>query len=107
MAAFPIAVRRPVPSVRPLETPGSEIFWGAIECSPYAEDPGLRVPVANIWLVDDYWLHGLDPAEIAGFAAQLRAHADRLDHEVRPALIAARADWNAQHMAGAARVVAR
>jgi hypothetical protein len=75
----------------------SEVFWGGIECAPYAEDPGPRIPVANVWLVDDYWIHNLDPDGIEDLAAQLRVQADRLDHEIRPALIAARTDWAERH----------
>jgi hypothetical protein len=85
----------------------SEVFWGGIECSPYAEDPDPRVPVANVWLADDYWIHHLDPTGLAEFAAKLRAQADRLDLEVRPALITARADWNARHTANTPRDGAR
>ncbi|WP_405584994.1 DUF6907 domain-containing protein [Streptomyces sp. NBC_01190] len=35
----------------------------------------------------------LDPDGLAEVAAQLRAQADRLDHEIRPQLVAVRADW--------------
>lgn len=73
------------------------ILWGNIECSPYAQDPNLRVPVVNIAVIADFWINGLDPAGLADVAGKLRAQADRLDHEVRPALMAARADWAAHH----------
>jgi hypothetical protein len=73
------------------------ILFGSINCNPYDEDSELRVPVVNLQIVDDYWSNGLDPTALADVAAKLRAQADRLDHEILPALIAARADWNAQH----------
>jgi hypothetical protein len=73
------------------------ILWGSIDCNPYVEDPAPRVPVANVALVADYWINDLDPAGVADLAAKLRAQADRLDDEVRPALVAARADWAAHH----------
>ncbi|WP_405583912.1 DUF6907 domain-containing protein [Streptomyces sp. NBC_01190] len=74
-----------------------QVLWGNIVCSPYAEDPGLRIPVANVAVVDDYWISDLDPEGVAALAAALRAQADRLDHEVHPRLIAIRADWEQQH----------
>jgi len=78
--------------------PGQEmVFWGSIDCSPYAEDPEPRVPVVNIAIVDDFWIMGLDPDGLTGIAAQLRAQADRLDHEIRPRLIACRDDWSTHH----------
>jgi hypothetical protein len=73
------------------------VFEGSIDCSPYDPDPRLRVPVVNIQVSVGHWILALDPEELADLAAKLRAHADRLDHEVRPALIAARADWTTHH----------
>lgn len=75
----------------------TEIFWGSIDCNPHLGAPELSTPVVNIRIIDDYWLNDLDPNGVADLAAQLRAQADRLDNEVRPRLIAARADWNAHH----------
>lgn len=49
--------------------------------------------------LDDYWLHDLDPAQLATIATQLHTQADHLDHEVRPALIAAREDWTSHRNA--------
>jgi hypothetical protein len=72
---------------------------GSIDCAPYSEDPTARLPVVNLQLVDDYWLHNLDPDQLGTIATQLRAQADHLDHEVRPALISAREDWTTHHSA--------
>ncbi|WP_031512567.1 DUF6907 domain-containing protein [Streptomyces sp. NRRL F-5123] len=79
--------------------PETVILSGSIDCAPYSEDPTSREPVANLQLVDDYWLTNLDPNQLATIAAQLRTQADHLDHQVRPALIAARNDWTAHHNA--------
>ncbi|MBD0739057.1 DUF6907 domain-containing protein [Streptomyces sp. CBMA29] len=83
------------------DAPGTEtvILSGSIDCAPYSEDPTARLPVVNLQLVDDYWLHNLDPDQLATIATQLRTQADHLDHEVRPALIAARDDWTTHHSA--------
>ncbi|MFJ4407259.1 DUF6907 domain-containing protein [Streptomyces sp. NPDC088910] len=67
-----------------------------MECRPFAEEPEARAPVVNLAIVEDFWIDGLDPAGLAQIAAKLRAQADRLDHEIRPRLVAARADW-AEH----------
>jgi hypothetical protein len=75
------------------------ILSGSIDCTPYSEDPTSRQPVANLQLIDDYWLTNLDPDQLATSATQLRTQADHLDHQVRPALIAARIDWTAHHNA--------
>jgi hypothetical protein len=75
------------------------LLWGVLVCNPYAEDPHPRVPVVNVAIVDDYWITHLDPDGLAELAAKLRAQADRLDHEIRPQLVAARTDWDAQHNA--------
>ncbi|MEW1860687.1 hypothetical protein AB0399_09955 [Streptomyces sp. NPDC088194] len=73
------------------------VFSGSMECNPYAEDPEPRVPVVSLQLVDDCWLHNLDPDQLVDVAAKLRAQADHLEHHVRPALIAAREDWTTHH----------
>ncbi|MEW1862730.1 hypothetical protein AB0399_20560 [Streptomyces sp. NPDC088194] len=69
------------------------VFRGSIDCDPYATEPDLRVPVFNFHLVDDYRLEALGPDDITELATTFRAHADLLDHHVRPALIQARRDW--------------
>ncbi|SHK57061.1 DUF6907 domain-containing protein [Actinacidiphila paucisporea] len=83
--------------IAPGREPQEGVLWGVLVCDPYAEDPAPRVPVVNIAVVDDYWINHLDPAGLAEVAARLRAQADRLDHDVRPRLVAARADWAARH----------
>lgn len=72
-------------------------FRGSIDCHPFMEDPGPRVPLANIEVLPGHWLHRLDPAAVASLSATLRTLADRLDTELRPALVAARDDW-ARHL---------
>ncbi|WP_405584377.1 DUF6907 domain-containing protein [Streptomyces sp. NBC_01190] len=73
----------------------AEILSGSIDCTPYAEDPDPRGPVANIRIIDDYWINGLDEDGLAAFAEQLRAQAALLEGEVGPALAAARAEMAA------------
>lgn len=73
------------------------VFEGSIDCNPYDPDPRLRVPVVNLQVSVGRWILGLAPEDLAGVAAKLRVHADLLDHKVRPALVAARADWAARH----------
>lgn len=75
------------------------VLWGVLVCDPYAEEPDPRVPVVNVAVVDDHWITHLDPDGLAELAAKLRAQADRLDQEIRPQLVAARADWAAHHNA--------
>lgn len=75
----------------------SQILWGVIECRPFAEEPEARAPVVNLAIAEDLWIEGLDPAGLAQIAAKLRAQADLLDHEIRPRLVAARADWAECH----------
>lgn len=75
------------------------VFECSIDCNPYGESPEPRVPVVNIQAFPEHWVLGLDPAAVAEMAAKLRAQADLLDNEVRPALIAAREDWAAHHPA--------
>jgi hypothetical protein len=75
------------------------ILSGSIDCAPFSEDPTSRQPVANLQVIDDYWLTNLGPDQLATIATQLRTQADHLDHHVRPALLAARNDWTARHNA--------
>jgi hypothetical protein len=69
---------------------------GNIEVIP-DNDGKPSTPVVNVHLIEDFWLTGLGPDEVAALAGQLRAQADRLEHDVRPRLIAYRADWAAHH----------
>jgi hypothetical protein len=73
------------------------VLGGSIDHHPYAEDPQTRIPVVNLQINDDHWINDVNPDELAVIAAKLRAQADHLDHEVRPALSAARTDWAANH----------
>lgn len=73
------------------------VFAGSIDCVPYAVDTEARLPVVNIEICPGYWILGLDPAAVARIAAQLRAQADLLTGQVRPALTAARDDWSLHH----------
>lgn len=75
------------------DTEQVRFFWSSIDCHPFMEDPGPRVPLANIEMLPGRWLHRLDPAGLASLSHTLRTLADRLDHELRPALIAARHNW--------------
>ncbi|WP_328915039.1 MULTISPECIES: DUF6907 domain-containing protein [unclassified Streptomyces] len=86
----------PPPSAAEPGPADEQVLGGTIECSPYAENPATRIPVVNIAVVDDYWINNLDPDTLTELATKLRAQADRLDHEIRPRLTTARADW-AQH----------
>ncbi|BBA99054.1 hypothetical protein RVR_5515 [Actinacidiphila reveromycinica] len=70
-----------------------EILHGSIDCIPFAEQPACRVPVVNLRLTDDCWITDRTPDGLAALSAQLRSQADRLDREIRPALITARSDW--------------
>lgn len=79
--------------------PETVILSGSIDCALYSEDPTSREPVANLQLIDDYWLTSLDPDQLATIATRLRTQADHLDHQIRRALIAARTDWTAHHNA--------
>lgn len=73
-----------------------EVFGGAIECRPDPDEGRPAVPVAQVHVIEDFWINDLDPDALTKLAAALRAQADRLDHEVRPRLIAYRQDW-AEH----------
>lgn len=95
-----VAVWNPaLPSGRQYKSEQAQVLWGSIECHPYAEAPQPREPVVNIAIVADHWISGLDPDGVAEIARQLRAQADRLDNEIRPRLVAARADWAEHHPA--------
>ncbi|WP_329131155.1 hypothetical protein OG552_09360 [Streptomyces sp. NBC_01476] len=77
----PMRVRSPA-----FESEGSsereeQVFWGSIDCHPFAEDPDPREPVVSLAVIGDFWINDLDPDGLAEVAAQLRAQADRLDHE--------------------------
>ncbi|MGA5703940.1 DUF6907 domain-containing protein [Peterkaempfera bronchialis] len=82
----------------------AEILWASIDCHPYAEDPDLRTPVASIAIVDDYWLTDLTPDDLTEITAKLRAQADRIENDIRPALVTARTDWADHQDAGRASV---
>ena len=77
-------------------------FCGSIDHHPYTGDVPITptsaavLPVVNLQIIGDYWVHDLGPGQLAVIIGQLRAQADYLDHELRPALIAARADWIAR-----------
>ncbi|MET9219050.1 DUF6907 domain-containing protein [Streptomyces sp. NPDC008079] len=75
----------------------TEVFRTSIDCNPYVGGPLPRMPVVNIKIVGNYWMHALSPPALAEVAAKLRAHAALLDDEVRPRLVAAREDWLARH----------
>jgi hypothetical protein len=79
-----------------------EILHGSIDCNPYAEEGEPRVPVVNLHLAGECWAGGFGPEELGRFAGQLRAQAELLENEVRPALVAARADWAEHGIKGAA-----
>ncbi|MEE4545797.1 hypothetical protein V2S66_27990 [Streptomyces sp. V4-01] len=53
--------------------------------------------MVNLQVSVGRWILGLDPDGLADIATKLRAHADLLDHTVRPTLVAARDDWAAHH----------
>lgn len=85
--------------------PGEQtwVLSGNIECIPEPGEDEQPVPVVNVHLIEDFWLTGLGPREVAVLAAQLRAQADRLEQEVRPRLVAYRADWAAHQPRSARR----
>jgi hypothetical protein len=58
---------------------------------------GLADEIEQLQLGSAVDVFGLDPDGLAEIAAKLRAQADRLDHDIRPQLLAARADWAAHH----------
>jgi hypothetical protein len=71
------------------------VFAGNIECRPEPDEGRLSTPVVNVQVIEDLWATNLVPDGLALLAAKLRDQADRLDHEIRPAFVAARADWTA------------
>jgi hypothetical protein len=80
------------------DPPGPMVVFGVtVGCRPFAEEGQPRVPVANVQIVDDFWFKDLDPEGVSAVAALLRAQADRLEQQVRPALVAARDDWQRNH----------
>jgi hypothetical protein len=76
----------------------TEVFVSSLVCTLETEGQEPPIPVVNIHLIEDFWIIGLGPNGIAEIAAALRAQADRLDHEVRPRLIAYRDDWTTHHL---------
>jgi hypothetical protein len=78
-------------------------FQSEIQCHP-CPDPELPdeslIPVVNIQISPECWMTDLGPDELTHLAPQLRTLADRIDGEVLPALVAARADWEAHGGAG-------
>jgi hypothetical protein len=75
------------------DTEQVRFFRGSIDCHPFMEAPGPRVPLANIEILRGCWLHRLTPAGLASLSLTLRALADRPATEMHPALIATRHDW--------------
>ncbi|WP_328463829.1 DUF6907 domain-containing protein [Streptomyces sp. NBC_00448] len=74
-----------------------EILSSTLDCTPNVEPPQPQMPVVNVHLCEESWITDLDPDGVAGVAAMLRAQADHLENEVRPALVAARRDWTSHH----------
>lgn len=74
---------------------GEPVLFGSIACIPYAEEPDPRIPTVSFNITTDCWIDHLDPKGVVDLADKLRAQADHLTHEVLPALVAARADWEA------------
>jgi DNA-binding XRE family transcriptional regulator len=68
-------------------------------CKPFGQDDEPRVPVAEVQIVDDFWLKDLDPQGITDLGERLRTLGHLLVHQVGPALAAARADWARHHPA--------
>ncbi|WP_307795341.1 helix-turn-helix domain-containing protein [Actinacidiphila acididurans] len=73
-----------------------------LTCKPFGQSDEPRIPVADVQLVDDFWLKGLDPQGITDFGQRLRTLGHALIHQVGPALEAARADWSRHHPTPAA-----
>ncbi len=86
------------------QTEETAVLWGTIDCRPYAGEPQARMPVVNVAVVNDCWITDLDPDGVTDLAALLRAQADRLDHDIRPRLLAARTDW-AEHQPSSSAVI--
>ncbi|WP_236060007.1 helix-turn-helix domain-containing protein [Actinacidiphila acididurans] len=68
-----------------------------LTCKPFGQQGEPRVPVAEVQLVEDFWLKGLDPQGITDFGHRLHVLGHLLIHQVAPALQAARADWSRHH----------
>lgn len=75
----------------------SAVLAVTIGCKPFGEDGEPSIPVASVQIVGDFWLTGLDPDGAAEFGRCLRTLGDLLVTRVRPALAAARADWDRHH----------
>ena len=78
------------------------ILGGSMDFHPYTDDPDTPArsaggPVAHLQIIDDHWIHDLDPFALATLAVRPRARADHPDQHVRPALTAARREWAAAH----------
>ncbi|MEW1866360.1 hypothetical protein AB0399_39315 [Streptomyces sp. NPDC088194] len=77
-----------------------ESLHGEIACHPYSDSEAPDesvVPVVNVQVGPDCWAIGLEPVALAELAAKLRTHADYLEGDVLPRLVAAREDWAAHH----------
>lgn len=85
------------PGPRGGDTDEDAVFEGSIDCNPYDPDPARRRPHATLQVCTDHSIPGLGPDDLARIAAQLRTQADHIDHDIRPALTAARADWATRH----------
>ncbi|MFH8369158.1 DUF6907 domain-containing protein [Streptomyces sp. NPDC018031] len=70
------------------------VLAAAIHLDPYAEDPGHRVPLATVAVLEDCVIADLDPGGLADVIAKLRAQVDRLD-QVHADLVQARTEWRA------------
>jgi hypothetical protein len=70
-----------------------EAFSCTLDCNPHAEGPEPRVPLVNMHLCGDSWFTDLGPEDLTRLAATFRWVANRLDREVRPALVDAQEDW--------------
>lgn len=66
-------------------------------CKPFGQEGEQRLPVADVQLVDDFWLKGLDPQGARDFGQRLRDLGNLLVNQVAPALEAARTDWLRHH----------
>lgn len=77
------------------------LFSSSIVCHPY-HDPDvpdeLHIPYVEVQITPGCcWMTGLDPDALTTLATTLRTLAENFESEVRPQLIAARADWAAHH----------
>ncbi|WUH18613.1 hypothetical protein OG370_13755 [Streptomyces sp. NBC_00448] len=71
-----------------------EAFSCTLDCNPHAEAPDACVPLVNMHLCGESWFTDLGPEDLTRLAATFRWVADRLDREVRPALVDAQEDWS-------------